>query len=63
MKEYLSDQKFQKGYQLYKLKHNIKDDSMLRNYIVKYNTELLRELGKNNGFGYNKNYDDKVEMG
>lgn len=63
MKDYSTDKRFQAGYILYKNKHNIKDDSMLREYIVKYNLDLLRELGRNNGIGYNKKYDNKVEVG
>lgn len=63
MYNYSDDKRFWEGYKAYKLKHKVKDDSMLNYYKALYHMKLLRELGKNNGIGYNVKYDDKVEMG
>ena len=63
MYDYTNDKRFWEGYKLYKLKHKVSDDSKLRDYKISYHFTLLKELGKNNFLGYNKNDDNKIEMG
>ena len=63
MYDYSNDKVFWEGYKLYKLKHKVTDDSKLLDFKVKYQLDVLRELGKNNFLGYNKTNDNKIEVG
>ena len=63
MYDYSNDKVFWEGYKLYKLKHKVTDDSKLLDFKVKYQLDVLRELGKNNLLRYNKTNDNKIEVG